>query len=53
MWFLAGNFFYLLGGLLEKVTKMAEFKTLGIALAFIVGFLAIGLANGLNTFIFI
>jgi hypothetical protein len=53
VWFLAANFFYLIGSLFEKVTKMSEWKMLGLAMRFIVGFLSLGLANGYNTFIFI
>ena len=44
---------YLVGGLTAKVTKMSEFKVLGIAMAAIVGVLTLGMAHKLNTFVFI
>lgn len=53
VWFLLANVFCLLGDLLEKVTKMSEWKMLGVAMRYLVGFLSLGLANGYNTFIFI
>jgi hypothetical protein len=53
VWFLAANLFYLVGRLFQKLTKMNEWKVLGVAIGFIVGVLSLGLANGLNTFIFI
>lgn len=43
----------LLGRLLQKLTGITEFRVLGISMGFIVGVLVLGLANGLNTFIFI
>lgn len=53
VWFLLANVCCLLGDLLEKVTKMSEWKMLGLAMRYIVGLLSLGLANGYNTFIFI
>jgi hypothetical protein len=53
VWFLAANLFYLVGSLLETVTKMSEWRILGLAMGYIIGFLSLGLANGFNTFIFI
>ena len=50
---MAANLFYLVGRLFQKLTKMNEWKVLGVAIGFIVGVLSLGLANGLNTFIFI
>lgn len=53
VWFLLANLCCLLGDLLEKVTKISEWRMLGTAMRYIVGFLGLGLANGYNTFIFI
>ena len=53
IWFFFGNMLYLKGRILEKFTKFNEFRVLGISIGFIVGVLVIGLANGINTFIFI
>ena len=53
VWFLAANSCYLVGGITAKLTKMAEFKVLGVAMAVVVGVLTLGLAQQINTFIFI
>ena len=53
VWFLAANSCYLVGGIIAKITKMAEFKVLGVAMAVVVGVLTLGLAQQINTFIFI
>lgn len=53
IWFLASRLFILFGSLFGKLTKMKEWKVLGLAMGYIVGFLILGLANGFNTFIFI
>lgn len=53
VWFLLGSLLDLLGRLLQKLTGISEFRVLGISMAFLVGVLVLGLANGLNTFIFI
>jgi len=43
----------LFGRLLQKLTKVSEFRVLGISIGFLVGALVLGLANDLNTFVFI
>ena len=48
-----GILFDLIGRLLEKVTKVNEFRVLGISIGLLVGVIMLGLANGLNMFIFI
>lgn len=53
VWFLVGALLDLLGTLLWKMTGISEFRVVGISLGFLVGVLVLGLANGLNTFIFI
>ena len=53
IWFLAGNLFTLLGDLTHKVTKIRQFRVLGVAIKYLVGVIALGLANGLNALIFI
>ena len=50
---MAANSCYLVGGIIAKITKMAEFKVLGVAMAVVVGVLTLGLAQQINTFIFI
>jgi hypothetical protein len=53
VWFFVAIVLDLLGRLLQKVTKIGEFRVLGISMGVLVGVLLLGLANGLNTFIFI
>ena len=53
VWFFIGIKFDLMGRLLEKVTKVNEFRVLGISIGLLVGVIMLGLANGLNMFIFI
>ena len=53
VWFFVGILFDLIGRLLEKVTKVNEFRVLGISMGLLVGVIMLGLANGLNMFIFI
>lgn len=53
VWFLMASLLDLVGRLLHNWTGVWEFRVLGISVAFIIGILVLGLANGLNTFIFI
>ena len=53
LWFFTGIILDLFGRLLEKMTKISEFRVIGISIGFLVGALVLGLANGYNTFIFI
>ena len=53
VWFFLGVLLDLLGRLLQKLTKVNEFRVLGVSIGFLVGALVLGLANGLNTFVFI
>jgi hypothetical protein len=53
VWFFLGVLLDLLGRLLHKLTKVSEFRVLGVSIGFLVGALVLGLANGLNTFVFI
>ena len=53
VWFFVGIKFDLFGRLLEKATKVNEFRVLGISIGLLVGVIMLGLANGLNMFIFI
>ena len=39
--------------MLGKMTKMGEFKVLGVAMGVVVGVLTLGLAQRINTFVFI
>jgi len=53
IWFLLANLFNLSGGLIAKITKMGEFRVLGVAMAVVIGVLILGVGQKLNTFIFI
>ena len=50
---MGANGCYLVGGMLGKMTKMGEFKVLGVAMGVVVGVLTLGLAQRINTFVFI
>lgn len=52
-WFMLAVFLDLIGRLLQQWTKIPEFRVLGISMGCIIGVIVLGLANGLNTFIFI
>ena len=53
VWFLGANGCYLMGGMLTKITKIGEFKVLGVAMGVLVGVMTLGLAQQINTFIFL
>ena len=53
IWFLTGSLFKFFGNIAFKVTKIKEFRILGVTIKTIEALLAIGLAHGLNSFIFI
>lgn len=52
-WFVTANIFYSLGKLLGKMTGIKTFHHFGLMVGLFVHVILIGLAHGLNTFIFI